>query len=38
MPLMPIYWYTYTALVSQKVKGFSINPMDQWDYSTISVS
>ncbi len=38
MPLMPIYWYTYTALVSQKVKGFSINPMDQWDYSKISVS
>ena len=31
-------WYTDTALVSPKVKGFSINPMDQWDYSTISVS
>jgi ABC-type oligopeptide transport system substrate-binding subunit len=37
MPLMPIYWYTYTALVNQKVKGFEINPMDQWDYSKISV-
>jgi ABC-type transport system substrate-binding protein len=38
MPLMPIYWYTYTALVAQNVKGFDINPMDQWDYSKISVS
>ena len=34
MPLMPIYWYTYTNLQHQNVKGFVINPMDQTDYST----
>jgi oligopeptide transport system substrate-binding protein len=38
VPLIPIYWYTYSALVQQNVKGFSINPMDQIDYSGVSIS
>jgi len=37
MPLMPIYWYTYTNLQQTKVKGYVINPMDQTDYSKVSV-
>jgi oligopeptide transport system substrate-binding protein len=37
MPLMPIYWYTYTALVAQKVKGFLINPMDQYDLTKVAI-
>ena len=37
MPLMPIYWYTYSALVHENVKGFTINPMDQTDYTDISI-
>ena len=38
MPLMPIYWYTYSALVHQNVKGFLVNPMDQTDYTQVSIS
>ena len=37
MPLMPIYWYTYSALVHENVKGFAINPQDQVDYTKISI-
>lgn len=37
LPIMPIYWYTYHALVRPNVKGFLITPVDQWDYTKISV-
>jgi len=37
LPVMPIYWYTFTALVKSHVKGFFINPSNNWDYTTISV-
>jgi oligopeptide transport system substrate-binding protein len=37
LPIMPIYWYVYTALVKDNVKGFFITPTDQWDYTKISL-
>lgn len=37
LPIMPIYWYTFTALVKDYVKGFSINPSDNWDYTRVSM-
>ena len=38
LPVMPIYWYTFTALVKNNVHGFFINPSDNWDYTKVSVS
>src|SRR5215207_149828 len=38
LPVMPIYWYTFTALVKNHVKGFFINPSSQTDYSKIRIS
>ena len=38
MPIMPIYWYTYTLQVKPNVKGMTINPMDQFDFTKVSVS
>ena len=38
LPIMPIYWYTFTALVnSGKVQGFFINPTDQYDLTKVSM-
>ena len=37
LPIMPIYWYTFTALVKSNVVGFLINPSDNWDYTKVSV-
>jgi oligopeptide transport system substrate-binding protein len=37
MPLMPIYWYTYYNLQKPNVKGFVVTPMDQTDYTKVSV-
>lgn len=37
MPLMPIYWYTYTDLQQKNVKGYTVNPMDQTDYTKVSI-
>jgi oligopeptide transport system substrate-binding protein len=37
LPVMPIYWYTFSALVKTNVKGFFINVQDQWDYTKMSV-
>ena len=34
---MPIYWYTFTALVKNNVKGFFTNPTDQYDLTKVSV-
>ena len=38
MPIMPIYWYTYTLQVKPNVQGMSINPMDSIDFTKVSVS
>jgi len=38
LPIMPIYWYTYTANVRENVKGFSINLLDQWDLSKVDIT
>jgi oligopeptide transport system substrate-binding protein len=38
VPLIPIYWYTYSAAVQKNVHGWTINPMDQVDYTKVSVS
>ena len=38
LPVMPIYWYTFTALVKNNVKGFFINPSSQTDYTKIRLS
>ena len=38
LPVMPIYWYVYHNLVKPYVKGYSINPMDQTDYTQVSMS
>jgi oligopeptide transport system substrate-binding protein len=37
-PIIPLYWYVFTALVKPNVKGYYIDPMDQTDYTVISVS
>jgi oligopeptide transport system substrate-binding protein len=38
MPILPIYWYTYTALVKSHVKGFAIDPTNHWDFTKVSMS
>jgi oligopeptide transport system substrate-binding protein len=38
LPVMPIYWYTFTALVKSHVKGYFINPSSQTDYTKIRIS
>jgi oligopeptide transport system substrate-binding protein len=38
LPVMPIYWYTFSALVKNNVHGFFINPSDQFDFTKVSVS
>jgi len=37
LPIMPIYWYTQTALVKTNVKGFFITPTDNWDLAVVSI-
>jgi oligopeptide transport system substrate-binding protein len=37
LPIMPIYWYTFTALVKDNVKGFFIDPTSATDYTKISL-
>ena len=38
VPLAPIYWYVYTALVRPNVKGFFITATDQWDYTKVRIT
>ena len=38
LPTMPIYWYTFSALVKNNVHGFFINPSDQIDLTKVTVS
>jgi oligopeptide transport system substrate-binding protein len=37
LPIMPIYWYTFTALVKENVKGYFIDPTSATDYTKISL-
>ena len=37
VPLIPIYWYVYSNLIRPSVHGYVINPMDQTDYSKVSM-
>jgi oligopeptide transport system substrate-binding protein len=37
LPIMPIYWYTFSALVKDYVRGFIIQPTHQTDYSKVSL-
>jgi ABC-type oligopeptide transport system substrate-binding subunit len=38
VPIAPIYWYTYTNLERESVKGtFHINPLDQFDLSKVVI-
>jgi ABC-type oligopeptide transport system substrate-binding subunit len=37
VPLIPIYWYVYSNLIRPYVHGYVINPMDQTDYSKVSM-
>jgi oligopeptide transport system substrate-binding protein len=36
LPIMPIYWYVYSALVKDYVRGFFITPTDQIDFTKVS--
>jgi oligopeptide transport system substrate-binding protein len=39
LPIMPIYWYTFTELINKKkVKGFLTAPTSQWDLTKVTVS
>jgi oligopeptide transport system substrate-binding protein len=38
LPIMPIYWYTWTNLVHKNVKGFLIEPTSNYDLTKVSVS
>jgi oligopeptide transport system substrate-binding protein len=35
MPIMPIYWYTFSDLQKTYVHGYSINPMDETFYDKV---
>jgi oligopeptide transport system substrate-binding protein len=38
MPILPIYWYTYTNLENQSIKEtFEISPLDQIDFTKVVV-
>lgn len=38
LPIMPIYWYTFTELVHKNVKGFFTSPQSNWDLTQVTVS
>jgi oligopeptide transport system substrate-binding protein len=38
VPIAPIYWYNFTALVKNHVKGFRIQPTHQIDFSKVSIA
>jgi oligopeptide transport system substrate-binding protein len=37
LPIMPIYWYNFTALVKDYVRGFRIQPTSSTDYTKVSL-
>jgi oligopeptide transport system substrate-binding protein len=38
LPILPIYWYTFTGLVKNNVKGFLTAPQGIYDLTKVSVS
>jgi oligopeptide transport system substrate-binding protein len=38
LPIMPIYWYTFTDLYRSNVKGFFTAPTGLWDLAKVSVT
>jgi len=38
LPIMPIYWYTFTALVKQNVKGYYEGPTSDIDLTKVSIT
>lgn len=38
LPIMPIYWYTFTALVKKNVQGFLTAPQGNYDLRKVTVS
>src|SRR6266511_2278180 len=38
LPIMPIYWYTFTVYVHKNVHGFLTSPTSQYDFTKVSVS
>jgi oligopeptide transport system substrate-binding protein len=38
LPIMPIYWYTFTGLVKNNVKGFLTEPTSTWDFTKVTVT
>ena len=38
LPIMPIYWYNFTALAKNHVKGFKIQPTHQIDFTKVSIA
>jgi oligopeptide transport system substrate-binding protein len=39
LPIMPIYWYTFTELINKKkVKGFLTQPTSQYDFTQVTVT
>lgn len=38
LPIMPIYWYNFTALVKNHVRGYKILPTHQIDFTTVRIA
>jgi oligopeptide transport system substrate-binding protein len=38
LPIMPIYWYTFTDLYRTNVKGYFTAPTGQWDLTKVTVT
>jgi oligopeptide transport system substrate-binding protein len=38
LPIMPIYWYTFTGLVKNNVSGFLTAPTGNWDLTKVAAS
>jgi oligopeptide transport system substrate-binding protein len=38
LPIMPIYWYTFSDVYHSNVHGFFTSPTSQWDLTKVSVS
>jgi oligopeptide transport system substrate-binding protein len=38
LPIMPIYWYTFTHLIKQNVHGFYTDPQGIYDLTKVTVS
>jgi ABC-type oligopeptide transport system substrate-binding subunit len=38
MPIVPVYWYTYSDLQKPNVKGYTFNPMDNTDLTKVSIT